>query len=305
MESLTNTTTVKPVPRAQTKKVEESKVQEVKKIDNSKVELKPVNEVKKQVKKVEEVKQSELAEGKEVVYNNGECMVCMSVMVEPVMLPCKHVFCAQCATIFLEKCSQCPLDRKIVPKNFKLVVDKDLQTKIRNYIPKEFSARELEIRKGQGLLADLVELEFEVGNTYKKLTNFRKTGANGEYEHKHQWSLYVKPLNDDVRIKQHMFIKNVKLYLHPTFREPTRWIRPVIGEKLELADVISWGHFPIEVTIFWTQRTGQQVPLSCTHQLVFDPKGSKKTYKVKFDKNKIDPIIGTKKEPAPPAKAKK
>ena len=57
--------------------------------------------------------------------------------------------------------------------------------KIRNNFTKEFDAREIEIRKGQGLLKDLIELEFEVGNTYKKLTDFKKTGKNGEYEHKH------------------------------------------------------------------------------------------------------------------------
>ena len=33
--------------------------------------------------------------------------------------------------------------------------------------PKEFKAMETEIKKGQGLLEDLIEVEFEYGNTYQ------------------------------------------------------------------------------------------------------------------------------------------
>lgn len=78
----------------------------------------------KPVQKVEEAKRSELEDKLINDYNGGECNICMSVMVEPVVLPCKHIFCAQCAMLFLSKKHECPLDRKAVPSKFKLTVDK-------------------------------------------------------------------------------------------------------------------------------------------------------------------------------------
>ena len=115
--------------------------------------------------------------------------------------------------------------------------------------------------------------------------------VSGTKEMKHKWSLYVKPLDPDLRKKQHLVIEKVKLYLHPTFRNPTRWIKPEAGQPIELANVLSWGWFDIDVTIFWTKKTGQQIPFSVIHTLVFDPRGSKRTYKIKFDKTKLNPLI--------------
>ena len=167
MESLSNvslaTRTASMQPQAN-KKVTDPKVSEVKVI---KVPKTSTTTTKDQQSKGKTTNQVENLAIKEVIDNNGECSICMSVMVEPVSLPCKHIFCAQCATMFLQKNSCCPLDRKIVPKNFKLTVDKELQAKIRNLVPKEFKAMETEIKKGQGLLEDLIEVEFEYGNTYQ------------------------------------------------------------------------------------------------------------------------------------------
>ena len=112
--------------------------------------------------------------------------------------------------MFLQKNSCCPLDRKVVPKNYKLTVDKELQAKIRNLVPKEFKAMETEIKKGQGLLEDLIEVEFEYGNTYQQLKKYNTTkGKEGEFEHKHQWTFYIKPVNKDMQSKQHLLVEKV------------------------------------------------------------------------------------------------
>ena len=277
----------------QTGKTAEQKAQEMLKkfgVMNLKDEKQVAN------KKVEEFKQGEIEEELE---DGGECNICMCVMVEPIVLPCGHVYCAQCALHFLTKKSECPLDRKAVPKNFKLQVNKDLQDKIRILKPVEFAAMEKEIRKGQGLVADQVELEFEVGNRYELLKKYNMNGA-GKKELKHCWSLYVKPLDAKIRAKQHLIIDKVKLFLHPTFREPTRWIKGIKGNMpIELANVPSWGSFEIEVTIFWSTKTGQQIPFSVTHDLVFEPQGAKKVYKVKFDNTKLAPLVDPPKKVEP------
>lgn len=283
------------------KKVEESKTQEPKRAAGKvpsplqKVGLSIVND--KQVQKVEEAKTSEVEHKLlDDLYNGGECNICMCVMVEPVIFPCQHIFCAQCAVLFLAKKHECPLDRKAVPKNFELKVFKELQNKIRVLKPKEYSAMEKEIKKGQGMIANQVELEFEVGNRYQELKKFNMNAA-GKKELKHQWSLYIKPLDPKIRAKQHLIIKEVKLYLHPTFRQPTRWIKGIkANQPIELANVPSWGSFDIDVTIFWTEKTGQQIPFSVNHDLVFEPQGAKNTFKIKFDRTKLDPLLGTAKK---------
>ena len=279
------------------KKVEESKTQDPKQTAGkapSALSKAGLSIVKQQpAKKVEEAKQSEIEKNLESeVYNGGECNICMCIMVEPVVLPCKHVYCGQCALLFLTKKHECPLDRKAVPKNYKPKVDEDMQKKIRILKPKEFAAMEKEIRKGQGLIGDQVEIEFEIGNRYEALKKFKTSGAKGEYEFKHSWSLYVKPLDEKIRAKQHLIIKEVKLELHPTFRQPIRWLKDIKANKpIELANIISWGSFEIDVTIFWTTKTGQQIPFSLSHDLVFRTGGAKKTYKVKFDKTKLNPLL--------------
>ena len=92
-------------------------------------DINPKDIKKLATKKLEEAKQCEkiVEESQdEEIYNNGECHICMSVMVEPVYLPCKHLFCAQCVVLFLSKKSECPLDRIQVPKNFNCKVDQEL-----------------------------------------------------------------------------------------------------------------------------------------------------------------------------------
>jgi transcription initiation factor IIF auxiliary subunit len=63
--------------------------------------------------------------------------------------------------------------------------------------------------------------------------------------------------------------------------------------------VPSWGSFEIEVTIFWTTKTGQQIPFSVNHDLVFETRGASKVYKVKFDNTKLAPLVDPPKAVAP------
>ena len=122
-------------------------------------------------------------------------------------------------------------------------------------MPKDYAKREAEIVKGQGLVGNQIEYAFEIGNRYEEVKDF-KMNTSGTKEMKHRWSLYIKPLDDNLRKNKHLVIDKVKLYLHPTFRQPTRWIKPEAGKPLELANVLSWGWFDIDVSIFWTKKTG-------------------------------------------------
>lgn len=43
---------------------------------------------------------------------NAQCSICMDTIHTPVVLPCKHVFCDNCISSWLEMNSTCPLCRK-------------------------------------------------------------------------------------------------------------------------------------------------------------------------------------------------
>ena len=55
-----------------------------------------------------------------------DCAVCMLVIVRPVKLPCKHIFCKGCAEACMKFKYECPMCRMIPPKDFAFEVDEEI-----------------------------------------------------------------------------------------------------------------------------------------------------------------------------------
>lgn len=109
---------------------------------------------------------------------------------------------------------------------------------------------------------------------------------SGVKEMKHKWACYVKIVDDDVAVRQHKIIEKVKMELHPTFANPTRWIEVKQNEPMEI-ETVAWGSFDINITIYWHSDTGKEDPFTLNHSLLFREGGKSRRVKFQFDKNKI------------------
>lgn len=75
-----------------------------------------------------------------------DCAVCMQIMVTPVELPCKHVFCKGCCHATLGFKWECPMCRYVPPGNFKCVVSQQLLEQIKAMAdPEQFAERMLKV----------------------------------------------------------------------------------------------------------------------------------------------------------------
>ena len=74
-----------------------------------------------------------------------ECYICFTVMVEPVVLPCKHSFCIQCLREFFAHKRQCPMCRMDIPDKLDLKVDLNQQKIIKKQRPRSFDGHRGEL----------------------------------------------------------------------------------------------------------------------------------------------------------------
>ena len=110
VESLRNQTEITPTPQEESKVMGGSK-QELLIPSAAEMKLAQKGDASKEEKK-EEV--------------DGECYICFTIMVEPVVLPCKHKFCRECLRKFFVHKVECPMCRAVPPPTWRLNVDKTL-----------------------------------------------------------------------------------------------------------------------------------------------------------------------------------
>lgn len=122
----------------------------------------------------------------------GDCPICLNIMVEPCKLPCDHYLCVVCLhRVMNQKVEcQCPIDRQDIV-NCSPTIDFEMQAKIKKAYPEQYIAFEKELSQKNLLIGDKIFLEFEVGNTFKEVTENIRKSKDG-YECKYSWTSFVR-----------------------------------------------------------------------------------------------------------------
>ena len=74
----------------------------------------------------------------------------------------------------------------------KNMIDKEYGSKLLQFYPQEYNARKQMLRKAGELISDQMDLEFEVGNHYKMLTESEVEVNNLGLINLHRWTAFIK-----------------------------------------------------------------------------------------------------------------
>lgn len=142
------------------------------------------------------------------------CSVCYQIMVEPCDLKpfCGHKFCIQCVQKFLQINRSCPYCRTSIPQSFEPVVDVAVQQRLKALFPREYLARENELADLGVLVGDQVQVEFEIGNHYRRLAQPRASAESGKMV-EHIVSPFVRFKNPAFGPLVNTFINDVEFKL--------------------------------------------------------------------------------------------
>ena len=121
---------------------------------------------------------------------SADCDICMSTMVEPVTLPCKHSFCIICLREFWKQKTECPMCRAVPTGNFVLKVDKKLQNQVKKAEPGAYAEQIAELRKVNAVSEDFVDLKITLGN--KHCIDKPTTAKGKNLGNQHRWTMFVK-----------------------------------------------------------------------------------------------------------------
>ncbi len=204
------------------------------------------------------------------------CPLCLNVLYNPIITPCKHAFCYYC----FEECqdlaikqNSCPLCRAKIKDSFKLVIDKDYQEKLVKLLPKETQATKKYFDDFALLLEkEYIKIKLEYGNTHKLIENPRKLRSSTNYENKHAWGVYVKVASKNCEDDSRKYISKVEFEMHPTFSER---IVPIKAWPFKL-ERVGWGLFNVPIKVFFNKKEVIGGPLELNHLLDFDGEGEKK-----------------------------
>ena len=79
--------------------------------------------------------------------------------------------------------------------------------------------------------------------------------------------------------------------VNPVFNIPTKTVRPRSNGELIKMTAQSWCWFDVNITINWTSQTGRADPYTLQHTLRLENSGTRRQFSLKFDGNKISPLI--------------
>jgi hypothetical protein len=222
--------------------------------------------------------QSSSSEAKDSL-GNVTCAICISLIVEPVVTECKHLFCYICLEELMEMTSnevelKCPMCRKNFNNKFKLKIDIEIQDKIKKAHPKEYESRQKVITEYRKKTKDVFKLRLLYGNTHKLVENPKKSRTADNTTNKHKWCMFVKTCDYDTS----KLVRKVVYGLHPTFGATEIEVKEA---PFELSRV-GWGSFEIPIKIYF-QSWMKLKPLELTHELSFNGEGETKVQIVQLD----------------------
>lgn len=205
-----------------------------------------------------------------------ECPVCLDFCAEPVMTPCKHLFCLSCQKKIQKDGMKCPLCRAHFDKAFVPVVDIDLQQKLAEQYTEEFEERKQELIALKQWRGNKVPMRFAFGNLYKKSANPIKFWGDKNITCDNWFQLFVCLNNDAEQTSK--FVSKVVYHLHETFRNPVR----TVHEAPFLLAATAYGYFEVQIDIHFQKWTGLGKQ-TVNHMISFDKNGKTQSFDMDID----------------------
>lgn len=213
------------------------------------------------------------------------CAICLQIIVEPIETACNHIFCFYCIEEMKESFTEnsqfkCPLCREILNKNTNYEIDKDLDNKIKESFPKEYSEKYKVLEINKKLNSCYLKIKILFGNKHKLVEKPTDSHSNPNSQNNHEWTAFVKL---EKNIEENKLIEKVEFRLHHTFRNN------LIEKKYPPYSFtcVGWGVFEIPIKIYWKDFLKME-PTEITHFLCFDQDIKMDCKIIKIDKNILE-----------------
>jgi len=197
------------------------------------------------------------------------CPICIHLLLNPILTPCKHSFCLNCYLECSELSSKriCPICRSPIPSTFEPNIDKLYTQKLKELYPDEIKDREKYLEELNFLGKEFLRLRINFGNTCELVEHKGNTVF--------RWLAHLKLERDEDAKK---YIDYVLFELHPTY--PGDKFLKITGHPYEVQR-LARGPFTLHMTIYFTSIV-ESPPLKIDHFLVFDGDGITKNRTIKI-----------------------
>ena len=195
------------------------------------------------------------------------CPICFQFIVEPVSLPCNHVFCINCIEEAALRKKKCPMCRELMPMSFMPKIDKKIQRQQKKEYPKEFDESEKELQKIKVLEKDLDRIVIKYGNTHE---------AIDQANNKHKWKFFIETFKSKHRFGD--LVDKINIKLHPTFGTTDVSLKSPYTFSAR-----GWGIFEIPIKIKWKKWTKLE-DMELSHLLSFENDENASYYSIKVPK---------------------
>jgi hypothetical protein len=210
------------------------------------------------------------------------CPICLNLTVEPVHLVCTHTFCSVCLNEMIENfpCEKefsCPMCRKMINKDCKIVIDIEMENYLKENFAIEYKQRIEQLIKYKNSQKNILKLKIVYGNTHQEVTNPKRSRSDKEKTNSHKWSCFVKIENGQTK----NYIRKVVFGMHPSFGATQIEVKAFPFQITR----IGWGTFNIPITIHWHKNIKIQNPLVLEYELSFNANGETKVHILKIPIN--------------------
>ncbi|KAF1912982.1 hypothetical protein BDU57DRAFT_503673 [Ampelomyces quisqualis] len=250
---------------------------------------------------------AETAATRETIVDDDLCPICQLLLFTPVRTQCNHLLCASCMAQWADASSTTNIQHSSLDVNLAefdpnydptydleancpmcrthttAAPDKTLARELETKYPKTYAERRVEeqIERGSRVGQDGVEsIMILIGNKHR-------IERGTEDDNQHDWTFFVRTSRPEL-------VKEVRIYLHPTFRPPRLTLRKPPYEVRRLG----WGTFTLEAEIVlkdpysWVvDNSGAKQPgLELTWTLDFEGRGRQGRVRAKVRKIEEVPV---------------